>query len=33
MEWFEILCSVIGAGTLAWWVMRLVDKLEGGDRR
>lgn len=29
MEWFGVLMSVIGAGTAAWWIMRLVDALEG----
>ena len=32
MEAFGIICSVLGAGTIAHLFMRLVEKVDGGDR-
>ena len=32
MEAFGIICSVLGAGTIAHLFMRLVEKDEGGGR-
>lgn len=32
METFGMICTIIGAGTLAWWVTELLDKLDGGER-
>lgn len=33
MELFGIICSVLGAGTMAHLFMRLLEKVEGGVGR
>lgn len=33
MEWFGTVCAIIGAGTISYAFMALIDMIEGGKRK